>query len=50
MLKLDNIFSSYQRISKFIVNTPLYFSERLSNRYNANIYFKKRRPPNYTFL
>ena len=41
MLKLDNIFSSYQRISKFIVNTPLYFSERLSNRYNANIYFKR---------
>ena len=41
MLKLDNIFSSYKRISKFIVNTPLYFSERLSNRYNANIYFKR---------
>jgi threonine dehydratase len=41
MLKLDNIFLSYQRISKFIINTPLHFSERLSNKFNANIYLKR---------
>ena len=41
MLKLDNIFLSYQRISKFIINTPLHFSERLSNKFNANVYLKR---------
>ena len=41
MFKIDQVITTYNRISKYIINTPLHFSERLSNKYQANIFLKR---------
>ena len=41
MKKCDNIIRSYYRLKPFINKTPLELNERLSKKYNANIFFKR---------
>lgn len=41
MFKIEQVIITYNRISKYIINTPLHFSERLSNKYQANIFLKR---------
>lgn len=38
---VKDIFKAYNRINKYIVNTSLQYSERLSKKYNANIFLKR---------
>ena len=40
MVKFDDLRASYQRISKYLVNTPIVTSERLNNSFNANLFLK----------
>ena len=42
-IKFDNkiISSIHSKIDKHIYRTPLQFNERLSNKFNANIYLKR---------
>ena len=41
MFKIEHVLTTYNRISKYIINTPIHFSERLSNKYQANIFLKR---------
>ena len=41
MLKYENTIKSFYRINKFINNTPLELNERLSKKFDANIYLKR---------
>jgi threonine dehydratase len=41
MAYINKVKSVYDRISKYIVRTPLQYNEGLSTRYNANIYLKR---------
>ncbi len=41
LIKFDNIVKSYYKIKPFINKTPLEFNERLSKKYNADIFFKR---------
>ena len=40
MVKFDDLRASYQRISKYLVNTPIVTSERLNSSFNANLFLK----------
>ena len=40
MVKFDDLSASYQRISKYLVNTPIVTSERLNSSFNANLFLK----------
>lgn len=40
-IKLNDILDAANRLKNVVVNTPLQFSERLSNLYNAQIYIKR---------
>ena len=41
MKKYDNILKSYFRLKPYINKTPLELNERLSKKYNSNIFFKR---------
>ena len=41
ILDRKTINGVYKNIEKYIINTPLQYSERLSNKYNASIYLKR---------
>jgi len=40
VVKFDDLRASYQRISKYLVNTPIVTSERLNSSFNANLFLK----------
>ena len=41
MKKYDSILKSYFRLKPYINKTPLELNERLSKKYNSNIFFKR---------
>ena len=41
VLSTNRIKSVYKNIEKYVINTPLQYSERLSSKYNATIYLKR---------
>ena len=41
ILSTNSIKGVYKNIEKYIINTPLEYSERLSSKYNATIYLKR---------
>ena len=41
VLSANRIKGVYKNIEKYIINTPLQYSERLSSKYNATIYLKR---------
>ena len=40
MITISDIEKSYERISGFIVNTPIITSNRLNELFSANLFFK----------
>jgi len=40
VVEFDDLRASYQRISKYLVKTPIATSERLNNSFNANLFLK----------
>jgi len=41
ILNRQSITDVYKNIEKYIINTPLEYNKRLSNKYNANVYLKR---------
>ena len=40
MVNINDLQDSYNRISKYLVTTPILQSENLNNEFNADIYLK----------
>ena len=40
MVKFDDLRASYQRISKYLVRTPIVTSEQLNKTFKANLFLK----------